>query len=125
MIVILHAMTINGPLVHYDDLTGKLINDLNSVGDTCHPNRVCLDSKTTCETLWVSQSHSKDYHDNMNRNIFMLWVHDKMIPTFESSYPRKVMVLVVDYAPYHKSCVIGSLAMLKNVSSWISLRPIT
>jgi hypothetical protein len=111
-LVILHAMTIDGPLVQYDDLTGKPIDDLNWVKDACHPNRERLDGKTTCETLWVAQSHSGDYHDNMNSTLFMLWVQDKLIPTFESTYPGKVMVLVADNAPYHHSRAIGSLASL-------------
>ena len=60
----------------------------------------------------MAQSHSGDYHDNMNSTLFMLWVKDKLIPTFESTYPKKVMVLVADNAPYHHSRAIGSLASL-------------
>ena len=37
-LVILHAMTVDGPLVQYDDLTKLPIDDLIWVGDTCHPN---------------------------------------------------------------------------------------
>ena len=48
----------------------------------------------------------------MTSKIFMLWVQDKLIPTFESTYPGKVMVLVADNAPYHHSRVIGSLSSL-------------
>ena len=88
-LVILHAMTIDGPLVQYDDLTGRPIDDLNWSKDTCHPNTARLDGKTTCETLWVAQSHSGDYHDNMNSKLFMLWVQDKLIPTLNQLILRK------------------------------------
>ena len=94
-----------------DDLRCRPIDELNWVKDACHP-RPRLDGKTTCETLWVAQSHSGDYHDNMTSSIFMLWVQEKLIPTFETLHPDKVMVLVADNAPYHHSRPIGSLASL-------------
>ena len=68
--------------------------------------------KLTCETLWVAQSSSGDYHDNMNSEMFMQWVQDKLIPTFEKAYPGKKMILVADNAPYHHKRVIGSLAKI-------------
>ena len=41
------------------------------------------------QTLWVSQSHSGDYHDNMTSEMFMLWVKEKLYPCFDWKYPGK------------------------------------
>jgi hypothetical protein len=60
--------------------------------------------------LWIAQSHTGDYHDNMNSDMFVLWVKEKLVPVFEHQYPGKTMVLVADNAPYHHKRVIGSLA---------------
>ena len=60
--------------------------------------------------LWIAQSHTGDYHDNMNSDMFMLWVKEKLVPVFEQQYPGKTMVLVANNAPYHHKRVIGSLA---------------
>ena len=64
------------------------------------------------ELLWVAQSHSGDYHDNMNIEMFMKWVTEKLVPAFERNYPGKEIVLVADNAPYHHSREIDSLASL-------------
>jgi hypothetical protein len=68
--------------------------------------------QTTAELLWVAQSHTGDYHDNMNSDMFMKWVKGKLVPTFEKLHPGKNMVLVADNAPYHHKREIGSLASL-------------
>ena len=58
------------------------------------------------ELLWVVQSHSDDYHDNIK------WVRKKLVPCFKRKYPGKQMVLVADNVPYHHKRKIGSLASL-------------
>jgi hypothetical protein len=63
------------------------VDDLKWKGDTCHPTPRD-DGKLTCETLWVAQSSSGNYHDNMNSEIFMQWVTEKLIPTFGRLYPK-------------------------------------
>ena len=62
--------------------------------------------------MWVAQSHTGDYHDNMCSDMFMQWLENKLVPTFEQKYPGKKMVLVADNAPYHHKRVIGSLGSL-------------
>lgn len=47
-------------------------------------------------TMWKASSHSGDYHDNVNTDIFMKWIEEKILPNLE---PRSV--LVIDNAPYH------------------------
>jgi hypothetical protein len=86
-LIILHAITPYGPLCDTDG-DGKPVCDLKWNGDTCHPPKRD-DGKITCETLWISQSSSGDYHDNMNSGMFMQWVKDKLIPTFEKMFPGK------------------------------------
>ena len=109
-LIILHAITKNGPLMEFDD-DNVPIDDLKWKGDTPHPMSR-PDRKTTCETLWVAQSHTGDYHDNMNSDMFMLWVQQKLVPVFERRNPGKRMILVADNAPYHHKRQIGSLATI-------------
>ena len=106
-LIILHAITEDGPLVERID--GIPVDDLKWKGDTPHPEERG-DGKKTAEALWMANSHSGDYHDNMNSDMFMQWVRRKLVPTFEILYPHKVMVLVADNAPYHHKRIIGSLA---------------
>jgi transposase len=109
-LIILNAIATEGPLCKTDG-NGRPIDDLKWKGDTCHPTERD-NRKLTCETLWFAQSHTGDYHDNMNSEMFMQWVEDKLVPVFERKYPGKKMVLLADNAPYHHKRVIGSLASL-------------
>lgn len=47
-------------------------------------------------STWKATSHTGDYHDNVNQDMFMKWIKEKLIPNLE---PRSV--LVIDNAPYH------------------------
>lgn len=47
-------------------------------------------------TCWKASSHSGDYHDNVNGDIFMKWMKEKVIPNLEPN-----SVVVIDNAPYH------------------------
>lgn len=109
-LIILHAITVGGPLTEFE-VDGSPVSDLKWKCDTPHPEPR-EDGKLTCETLWIAQSHTGDYHDNMNSEMYMKWVKEKLIPTFERRYPGKKMILVADNAPYHHSREIGSLASL-------------
>eukprot|EP00957_Ditylum_brightwellii_P114057 8696219-Ditylum_brightwellii.AAC.1 len=71
--------------------------------DTLRP-----DGKTTPECLWLSSSSTGNYHENMNSNNFMRWVEEKFVPTFEQMFPGKIMVPVMDNAPYHHKQVLRS-----------------
>ena len=57
----------------------------------------------------MAQSHTGDYHDNMDSDTFTKWVEGKLVPIFERRYPGKKMELVADNAPYHHKRAIGSL----------------
>ena len=109
-LVILHAITIDGPVCVRDE-NGMPMSDLTWEGDTTHPTQGD-DSELTCETLWLAQSSAGDYHDNMTSDIFMRWVKEKALPCFERLYFGKKMVLIADNAAYHHKWEIGSIASL-------------
>ena len=74
-LVILHAITLDGPLCDFKEDGETPVCNFRWSGDTCHPqNR--KDGRLICETLWVAQSHTGDYHDNMNSEMFMKWLED-------------------------------------------------
>ena len=48
-----------------------------------------MNGKLMCECMWIAQSHTGDYHDNMCSAMFMQWVEDKLLPTFQKLHPEK------------------------------------
>ena len=64
----MHAITPDGPLITYE-ADGQPVSDIKWTHDTPHPqnNR----DKLTCETLWLANSYTGDYHDNMKSDMFM------------------------------------------------------
>lgn len=77
--------------------------------DTPHP--IDEDGEAlTAELLWVAQSHSGDYHDNMTSENYLRWVSNRLLPTFKQLYGENMqMILVQDNAPYHHKRGIGTL----------------
>ena len=67
--IILHVIGEDELVVELDLITGLPIDDLQWKGDTCHPKKMD-GGQLTAETLWVDQSHTGDYHDNMNSENF-------------------------------------------------------
>ena len=116
-LIILHAITKFGPLTELDDV-GRPIYDLIWRGPkkgTCQPReRSGPDdpAKINCETLWIAQSKTGDYHENMNSDNYMKWVRKKLLPCFDQLFPGKRMVFVADNAPYHHAREIGALGGL-------------
>jgi hypothetical protein len=114
-LIILHAITPDGPLCERDPVTNVPYDDLNWKGDVPHPKdfeKRDDNELLTCELLWVSSSSTGDYHDNMNSEMYMKWVEEKLVPTFEKLHPGKKMLLIQDNAPYHHKRGIPSLATL-------------
>eukprot|EP01029_Cantina_marsupialis_P017919 TRINITY_DN404_c1_g1_i2.p1 TRINITY_DN404_c1_g1~~TRINITY_DN404_c1_g1_i2.p1 ORF type:complete len:426 (+),score=102.57 TRINITY_DN404_c1_g1_i2:161-1438(+) len=77
-----------------------------------------LDAPTTCisflkyklnchiinsgESFYPAYSNSADYHDNMDGEMFMLWVQNRLFPAFQAKYGYDMkMFLILDNAPYH------------------------
>jgi hypothetical protein len=79
-LVLLHAITSKGPFCKkiddylVDPLTWKKEIPYN------HPQQ---DGKLTAECMWKASQKTGDYHLNMNSEMFMKWVKNKLIPTFE------------------------------------------
>ena len=55
----------------------------------------------TCEMVFRGKVGRGDYHDNMDGDMFMKWVDERLVPTVQSKYPGKQVFLVMDNAPYH------------------------
>jgi transposase len=43
----------------------------------------------------------EDYHDTLNSEKFLQWMKNRLIPSFQATYRRKTMVLILDNAKYH------------------------
>ena len=77
--IFVHDITKDGPLCNFDMIKGRPIDEIKCKGDTPHVDS--LDIKTineaaatlplTYEIIWISDSHTGDYHDNMNGKMFM------------------------------------------------------
>jgi transposase len=110
-IIILQAMTEKEPLTQKDK-NGRPIDSV-----TFKPNNDSIpivyehpDELKTAECMWKAGIKTGDYHDNMNSEMFLNWVKDKLIPTFERENPNKRMILILDNAAYHHKREVGNLS---------------
>lgn len=56
-------------------------------------------------TTWKATNHSGDYPDNVNQEIFMKWITEKLFPNLEPNNLVEPILLVVENAPYHNVLV--------------------
>ena len=56
---------------------------------------------TSCELIYKVDVNAEDYHDNMNGNLYMKWLRNRLLPTFAARFPDKQMILLLDNARYH------------------------
>jgi hypothetical protein len=89
-LILLHAMTQHG-----------LLTAPRRGRSSAAPSNVVSDEDFTCELIFEGLVDSEDYHKNMNGQIFMQWVQNRLIPTFQRRFPGKKFVLVLDNAAYH------------------------
>lgn len=82
--IILHAITTDGPLYEYEMETNRPVDNLKQSGNTCHPEPR-KGRKLNYETLWIAQSHTGNYYDNMNSIMFMKWIEEKVGTVFSRS----------------------------------------
>ncbi|CAF4177578.1 unnamed protein product [Rotaria sordida] len=81
-LIIVHAITSDGLLRHFDVLTNKTIS---------------------AELIYEAKNPSGDFHSNMDGYNFRLWVKQYLFPAFEAKYGhQKRMILILNNAPYHK-----------------------
>ena len=88
--IILHAMCKDGWVLQRD-ADGK-----PPAVDEWHSGNV-----QTCEMVYRGKIGRGDYHDNMDGDMFMKWVNERLVPTVQAKYPGKEVYLVMDNAPYH------------------------
>ena len=122
--IILHAITVDGPLC--DRIDNHPVSDIEWGINNDVPKYVPRpDKRVTAELVWKADTHTGDYHDNMNSENFLNWVKNKLVPSFEACYGKnKQMVLVMDNASYHHKRKIGSVASIKK-KSFLILSKIT
>jgi hypothetical protein len=89
-LIIVHAIAPFGVLAEQEEETSVPISNLHWRGNACHP-QPREDGKLTCETIWKSVSRKGDYHKNMNSEMFLKWIKENLLPTFESIHPGKTM----------------------------------
>ena len=67
--------------------------------------------------MWISDSHTGDYHDNTNGKMCLKLITTKVILLAARTYPGVQMVLVIYNAPYHHVRGIPSFTSFSNKST--------
>ncbi|HEY0221389.1 MAG TPA: hypothetical protein VGC17_01045, partial [Lactovum miscens] len=106
-VILLHALT----------LDGMLVVDQNPPPDDMQKEHL------SAELIFEGIGDFEDYHKNINKTVFMLWITKRLIPTFKAKYPGKKMILVMDNASYHhprdKDWVATAKMTRDKLASWI------
>ena len=129
--IFIHAITKDGPLCDFYMIKGRPIYEIKWKGDTPHVNSPCIKNineataplPLTSELIWIYDSCTGDYHDNMNVKMFMKWITTKVIPLVSCNYPGVQMVPVMDNALYHH--VRGIPSPHKDFSKKITINLVT
>jgi len=87
--IVVHAITEDGLL--FKPGSERVANDSHELKE----------KRYTAEWVFVGPVKKGDYHRNMNEKNFLRWTTERLIPSFEQTYPGKKMILVLDNAPYH------------------------
>ena len=84
-LIIVHAITKDG-LLHVPGV---------------EPTADLKTKQSTAELVFESHGSDGDYHRCMNGDTFMLWLKNRLFPTFDALYPGKKMILLLDNVKYH------------------------
>jgi hypothetical protein len=96
-LVLLHAFTKDGWLAKDTSIHNDRVDQLSF----------------SCEVIYEAEKGDGDYHDNMNGSIYMDFLTNRLLVSFNNRYPGKKMFLVLDNASYHQVRVmIGSTFIL-------------
>lgn len=106
-LIILRALTIDGLLCDVEP-DGQPVNNLLWKGDTPCPVEL-PNGLSSAECLWMANSHTGDYHDNMNGEMFNKWLQEKCCPAFKKKCPGKKFVPVLDNTSHHHVGHMGPL----------------
>lgn len=59
------------------------------------------EEKDTAEWIFKGPEKKGDYHRNMNADNYFAWIEKRLIPGFESQFPDKKLIFILDNASYH------------------------
>ena len=94
-LIFIHAITKDSPMSNFGVIKGRHIDEIKWKGDNPYVNY--LDIKNinkaatplplTSNLIWISNSNTEDYPDNINFKMFMKWITTKFIPLAARNYP--------------------------------------
>ena len=90
-LIILHAMTRYGMLES---------SDLDAEGSD-NLEEEAASAMLVTPKLSVNGVQPEDYHDTLDGEKFVAWMRKRLFPAFNSKFPGKAMILVLDNAKYH------------------------
>ena len=102
--VIFHAITKDGLLLKErsardGDLTHMTVNTEYVYHIDTRPR--AKDAAESASNVTDVKDDKDAYHGNIDANMFLLWLQNRLIPSFRAKYPGKKMILVMDNASYH------------------------
>lgn len=97
-IIVLHAMTRDGPVVTLDASGAPLKLTKEQSADLKTPY-------ATAEMIYEAGKSDGDYHDNMDSATFLAWLQFRLFPTLRVLFPGKRYLFILDNAKYHKARV--------------------
>ena len=95
-------------IVHAATKDGLLVGDAGDCERDIDSTVIGRDYKSA-EWVYQADARLKDYHKNMNSEMFINWVRHMLVPAFKQKYPGKTMILFLDNAPYHKKSPAGNI----------------
>ena len=101
----------------FEEIKRKVNNPHVNSPDIKTINEAATPLPLTSKIIWLYDSHTRDYHDNMNFKMFMKWITTKVIPLLACKYPGVHMVPVTDNKPYHHVRGIPYLTRLSKKST--------
>ncbi len=98
--IVLHAISKDG-LIKTKDKDG---NDIHIDEDIANELQEEQSEVLTAEKIWISKKKKGDYHKNVTSKLFMEWLNNRLIPTFQAMYGKQMrMILVMDNAGAHNA----------------------
>lgn len=89
-LIILHAMTDRGLLAIPNEVASNWLSE------------PALTAELVFEEVLEDGQDDSDYHSTITGAKFVVWLRNRLLPTFNELYPGKKMYLVLDNAAYHK-----------------------
>ncbi len=81
-------------IIHSISKDGLLGGDISNNPDLSKEEK-------SCQHFFVGGYIGEDYHKNMDNEMYINYIKNRLIPTFKSIYPNKKCILILDNANYH------------------------